>query len=358
MRPRLIHSRRLERWYGAQQLESMSKSSLGLRHPIPVGAAPGRVWVYDGEFYGKLTGGGAASLKDMWWDLLALLKSQRGGFSSLSNLINEVTVNGTKQTPFFFQKTGVGAPAAGASQTLWRLAEWPVAGSNAAAAPGGTIFTRTSTGAVRQADAAVGSLHLLNAFALESAAAASVTLLYDYLFGVNINHATTANSVTGVPTRYQTAALAPGNFLSGVVTTVLGATAHNITVTYVDQDGNTAEAGTAQAVRVSSAVNTLPFTQPKWFYLYNAADTGARNITNIALSAASTGNVDWYIGHPLCMIPSFGLGFFTTFVDLLNQTFSLERLFDGACIAYKELYKSATAASNRMGAIQMASGAA
>lgn len=357
MRPRLVHAHRLERWIGAECVEAMSRSMVGMRHPVPVGNIPGRVWCYDGEFYGKLVGGQAAGFADYLWDYIALLKNQRGGFTSLSDLINEVTVNAKKQAGFHFVKTGVAAPAIGASQTLWRLAQWPLAGANAAAAPGGTIPTNASTGSFLQKDAAGGdTLHLLNMFVSNSTTQSTVLMLYDYLFGVNINHATSSNSVTGVPTRYQTAAFAPGNFLSGNVTTALNATAHNITVTYVDQDGNTAEAGSAQAIRVSSAVDTTPFTQPKWMYLLNAADSGLRNVTNISFSAAPTGNVDWYIGHPLMLAPCPAIAFQGVYIDGLNQTFSLERIYDGACLALAELYKSATAAANLVGYVQMASG--
>lgn len=333
---RSTHEQRLERWLGADMVGKISAAMADFPAPVPVGNVPGRVYACRGDFIGGIEG---------------------GGFASLSDLISEVTVAGKKQTFFFWEKVGVAAPAAGASQSLWGRGNWPPAGVNAAAAPGGTVFNNTQTGSFRQKDAAVGdTLHFLNAFVSWSAAQGELLMLYDYLFGVNINHATTSNSVTGVPTRYQTSATAPGNFLSGNVTTALGATAHNITVTYVDQDGNAAEAGSAQAVRVSSAVNTVPFTAPKWFYYLNAADTGLRSITNIALSAASSGNVDWFIGHALALIPAVNAAYLPVLFDGLNQAFNLERLYDGCTLALMELYKSATTALTTVGALVVVSG--
>jgi hypothetical protein len=51
------------------------------------------------------------------------------------------------------------------------------------------------------------------------------------------------------PDRYQTTGLAPGNFISGEVTTA-GTTAHNITITYVDDAGNSAEAAAAYLAKI------------------------------------------------------------------------------------------------------------
>ena len=334
MRKPLTHAQMLERWLGAPTVENLSRAMKGFMFPVPLLNTPGPIYVCDGEFYGAIQG---------------------GAFASLSDLISEATA-GKKQV-LYYQKVGVAGPAAGASQSLWRVGSLPPAGSNAAAAPGGTVFTRTSTGAMQQTDAASGdTLHFVTWTGSANTAQGNALMLYDYLWGVNINHATTANSISGVPTRYQTAALAPGNFISGVVTTALGATAHNITITYVDDVGNAAEAGAAMAVRASSAVNTLPFTQPVWRYNLNAGDLGVRNLTNIALSAASSGNVDWFIGHALAILPHVPSAFLPFIVDGINSAFNLERIYDGAALALMEMFKSATAATTYTGWITVVSG--
>jgi hypothetical protein len=356
------HSAQLERWLGTEEVERLSQSMRGwYGPPIAIAGVPGRVYACgDGDFCGPIRGGYYMNLADYALQRYRRIMRESAkrnrytlhGFSSLSDLISEATTGGKSQIRTY-SKTGVAAPAVNASQALWGVGALPGAGANAAAAPGGTIPTNTTTGGLQQANATGGdTLHLTTWTGLSSQVGS--VMLYDYMYGVNINHATTANTVTGVPTRYQDATAA-GSFLSGRVTTVLGATAHNVTVTYVDQAGNAAEAGTAQAIRVSSAVQTVPLTQPQWFYNLNGADTGLRSVTSIALSAASTGNVDWFIGHPLAILPQLAVN--TSFVlDGINSAFSLERVYDNACLALLELFKSATGAATISGMVKLVSG--
>lgn len=314
----------------------------------------------DGEYQGVLQGGQFASLADYCWERFkaaerrAMLKgrSTLHGFSSLSDLISEATTGGKRQQ-LTYQKTGVAGPVAGNSQSLWGVGALPVAGSAAAAAPGGTQYTAATAGALRQANPAGGdTLHLTTWTGLSTQIGS--TMLFDQLWAANINHATTANAVTGTLTRYN-ADDSAGNFLSSRVTTVLGATAHNMTATYVDNAGNVAEAAAALAVRVSAAVNTMPHTAPSWFVPLNSGDTGLRNVTSIALSAASTGNVDWFIGRPLAILPN-PTGFVPMILDGINSAFNLVEVKTDACLALMEYYKSTTTATSYSGIIQLVSG--
>lgn len=80
-----------------------------------------------------------------------------------------------------------------------------------------------------------------------------------------------------------------------VTTTVLNATPGNLTVTYVDQDGNAAEAAAAAAMTASSSVYAA-----SWLPL-NSTDWGARDITAAVQSAGTTptGVVTFYGFIPL-----------------------------------------------------------
>jgi hypothetical protein len=180
-------------------------------------------------------------------------------------------------------------------------------------------------------------------------------MLYDHMFMVNNSINATNTAVTGVPTRYQTAASAPGSFVSARVTTVLSATATNFTVTYRDQDNNVAEAAAAVAARVSAAVQTIPLTQPLWFIPLNAGDTGLRNITNVQSSGANTGVVDWIIGHPLAILPQMQVNV-PFILDGINSAFNLVQIQTDACLALMEYFKSATGAATYAGKIQLVSG--
>jgi hypothetical protein len=329
-----VHAQRLARWLGEELAEGIARQSAGFPAPIPIANVPGPVWAYNGDIIGRIAG---------------------GGFASLSDLISERTTGG-KGRVYRYQKVGIAAPAAGASQSLWAVGNLPSAGANAGAAGAGTVFTNASAGALPITNPGGGdTLHFVTWQSAVSSVAAMALMLYDYLWGVNINHATTSNPITGVPTRYQTAGTAPGNFLTARVTTVLAATAHNITCTYVDQDGNAPQAAAAQAVRVSSAVNTLPFTQPKWFYDLAAGDTGLRNLTNIALSAASTGAVDWKIAHAIAII-GMPLANIPFVLDGINSAFNLEEIQANAALAFLEYFKAATTATTYNGEILLVSG--
>ena len=361
---RATPAQKLERWLGTEEVESISKRMKGwYGPPVAIAGVPGRVYACgDGDFCGPIQGGYFGNLVDyVAGRVKRAMRPRHGqlnaGFTSLSDLISEVTVSGKKQM-WMYQKVGVAAPATGSSQWLWRQGTLPSTAAVAAAAPGGTAYTRLSAGALEQFNAGAGdTLHFVNWMGTNNQNAGTSLMLVDMLWGANFNHATSGNvAVSGVPTRYQTATTAPGNFISGSVTTVLGATAQNVTLTYVDQDGNAAEAGAALAIRASSAVGTIPYTQPTWFYTLNAGDTGLRNITNHNLSAANSGNSDQMIAHPIALLPAAGVANQTVVLDGINSSFNLERIYDDAALTFLEYFKSATTAQTYAGFITLASG--
>lgn len=353
------NSHRIERLLGAQAQQIADKTRGWYGPPLPIFGTP-LVIGGDGEYRGVLRAGGFASLADYAVEryqrvVRGSMRRSRGelyGFTSLSDLISEATTGGKSQE-FNYQKSGVAAPAVAASQSLWGVGTLPSAGSNMAAAPGGTVPTNSTTGALPFANpGGADTAHLTTWTGLSTVSGA--VMLADQIWGANINHATTANTVTGTPSRY-TGTAAAGNFLNGRVTTVLGATAHNITVTYVDQAGNTAEAAAAIAVRVSSAVQTTALTQPVWYIPLNAGDTGMRNVTSIALSAASTGNVDWCLYHPLAILPVMAVNI-PFVLDGINSAFNLVKIETNACLTFLEYFKSAVTAATLGGMIKIVSG--
>ena len=356
------HSNRIQKWLGSELAESISKQTLGwYGPPIPLGNTPGKVYVTGkGDFVGPIRGGYYTSMLDYYVERFkaAQKKARKSvylntGFSSLSDLISEATTGG-KMQQLFYQKTGVAGPAATSSAHLWAQGAVPSAGSNAGAAAGGTVPDNTTTGGLKQADPGGSDTTHLTTWTGGAATAVGAIMLYDYLFGVNNSVNATNTAITGVPTRYQDTTAA-GSFLSARVTTVLSATATNFTATYMDQDGNTAEAAAAIAARVSSAVQTIPLTQPAWFIPLNSGDTGLRKITNIQSSGANTGVVDWIIGHPLAILPMNAINI-PFVLDGINSAFSLVQIQTDACLALMEYFKSATGAATYNGMIQVVSG--
>jgi len=98
------------------------------------------------------------------------------------------------------------------------------------------------------------------------------------------------------------------------VTTALDANAGSITVTYVDQDGNSAETTTAQAFVVSSVVGSVGLI------VLNAGDVGVRDITSAARSSGTMTGVATFWG----IIP---FGFLTC--NLSSQVSSKSFLANG-----------------------------
>jgi hypothetical protein len=111
------------------------------------------------------------------------------------------------------------------------------------------------------------------------------------------------------------------------VTTVLNATPGSLAITYVDQNGNTAEATTAVALTASAAVGTGAFIA------LNAGDYAVRDITAAArtLGTTPTGVIKFWGVRPLIMTPVTSLG--GTMENLLTSAFHPQRFAAGDQLA-------------------------
>lgn len=367
---RATHSQRLERWLGAEQV---ARISLAMRDwhggPIQVALVPGRVYAAPGgDFVGPIRGGYYACMADFVQQrarrvLREAARRQAGtlhaGFSSLSDLVSEATTGGKSQE-HTFNKVGTASAAAPQPMSLWNVGAKPAAGGVGGTSGTGAACTRATTGALGQDNPTVSGdqLHLVSGDA--SASVANTLLLYDRLWHMTYDHAaalTTAIDALNRPTRYQTAALAPSNFIAGEVTTALSATAHNITVTYVDDAGNSAEAATVYAAPVSAAANRIPLVSPNWFLPLNSGDRGARYLTNIAQSTITsvTGISNFFVGHPLAFLPCPVANLLFPF-DWIYRKFGPKRVYDDACLAFLEMPKTATTATTYNGMLNFVAG--
>lgn len=366
-----MHAQRLERWLGSDLVRQISESMRDwYGPPIPIHNVPGRVYATKGgEFCGPLRGGYFGNLADYTEQRVGRIlrnvsrrqsATLNAGFSSLSDLISEATTGGKSQ---FLQFTKAGAAGTvGRSNSLFNVGAWPAAGGTGGTTGTGRACTRTTTGALTQANAAGGDQLHLTTMTIQASVAGQMLLLYDRLW--DMTHTMTVDprscDAANPPTRYQTAALAPGNFFSGEVTTVLPAATPTITLDYVDQDGNNVTGPAFSTIFSAAAVSTVPLTAPSWFYPLDPADTGLRSLQNSAnainLSAAmASGVVTWFIGHPLAYIP-MPLANTPVILDGINSAFNLQRVYDNACLCFLELSKGATTATNWWGAIQLVSG--
>jgi hypothetical protein len=328
---RFAHTSRLARQIGEANLAQIVEASRGMYVRVPILGTG--YYSFDGH--------------------IVRACGEAGGFASMSDLVSEATAGGKRQE-WTFAKSGSLAVAA-AQASLWNVGPLPAAGGTVTARPGGAAPVRTTTGAVGQTNAAAGDTLHITTWHGQASAAPNTLLIYDRIFHAgSIDHTiNTAQSITGVPTRYDTTT-SPGNFAFLEVTSALGATAQNVTLTYMDQDGNTAEAAAAIAVIASSGLTRICHG-PFHFIPLNATDTGMRKATDVTFSAANTGGTSaLVIGHPLAWLPQNKADEMQV-MDGINSAFNLVRFLDNACVAFLEL-KGVATATNYVGSMTLVSG--
>ncbi len=367
---RSTNASKLERWLGKDEVEHLS-SSMRTWHgkrPILVGGVPGAggVWVgRGGDFVGKIDGGDFVGLAERCVERFdhAVAKiagrHRMHGFSSLSDLINEVS-NFGKRKDFSFNKAGTTA-VVGGTNSLWRVGAYPAAAALSSNAPTGNATDDATLGAFFFVNpTSPDTQHFVRADIMSSIAPRSI-LLYDRTFQVNKTMASTATeAVTGSPTRYQNTAddqpdSADGNFLMVEIQAALSNTAHNwTTCTYTDHNGNAATLPSLTG-NASGIVNRLDHPLNQWFAPLAAGDNGIRTLTQMQCSASVTGNVSFVIGHPIAWLPCVVTNMITI-VDGINTAFNLTRIFDDACLAFLDVNTPATTAATINGMFATASG--
>jgi hypothetical protein len=371
IRTRSTHAGKLERWLGKEQVESISTSMRDWygRKPILIGGVPGAGGVWcgaGGDFVGRIDGGDFMGLAERCVERLdhavgkiAGRHTMGMGFSSLSDLINEVS-NFGKRKDFTFNKAGTATAVAG-TNSLWRVGNYPAAASAASAAPGGNTCVDSTQGAFFFVNPATGDTqHFVRADVMCSTAPRTL-LLYDRLFEVNKTMSSTATeAVSGTPSRYQNTAdnqpdSADGNFLAVEVQAALAATAHNWTVcTYTDHNGNAATLPSLTG-NSGTAVNRLDHPLNQWFAPLATGDNGIRTLTQMQCSASVTGTVAFFIGHPIAWLPCVVQNMITI-VDGINTAFNLTRIFDDAALAFLDVNCPTTTAPAFNGMFATASG--
>ena len=353
MRNAPVHSGRLERWLGAEAIERVSFAMKDFYAPIALKGVPGRVYVAPGgDFYGDLRAGWEMSAADRLFDIAQRLKrgmrrvnAQQGsqlnaGFASLAALLSEARGGQLHVIPY----NKVGHTHVGnATHTQFYVAGSPTANAGASPAPGGDACNSATQGAAPFDNAASGNTqHLLS---VEFNGAGNQTLfsymLYDRIFQVaKTMNSNATESVTGVPTRYQSNTrgdpdFAGGNFLFIEVRTSLTAGAHNHDVVqYRNQAGTDAQSAPSMAGISACVANRLDHPLNRWFMPLAAGDDGIADLHQMqyTTSLIATGSMAYSIGHPLAWVPSV-VGNMACQLDGLNTSFNLVRIFDDACLA-------------------------
>lgn len=289
------------------------------------------------------------------------------GFSSMDDLVNEITTNGKFNRIDWNKITGGSGYTAGRWYDFSSLAGTPIANAWAGTALAWTSCNE-STGNGTQifglphgGNVSPDTKHILNVSAVTGVATgvpAQLMLvdLQGYWPGISTNSAT-LQTLTGTPTlRYTNGA---GCRLFTVATVASGATAHNISLSY---SNTTPTSGRSLPVTVSMTASAIvghiahsgtAANNYGPFLPLASGDTGVSNVASVTMSAASgAGTVALCLARPLLTLP-LTTASVAAERDLLNQLPSLPRVVDGACLVWLYFAGAATGAStNFYGAVE------
>ena len=281
------------------------------------------------------------------------------GFSSVDDLVNEITTNGKFIRSDWNKITGASAYTAGRWYDLSGLAGTPVANAFAGSALAWTACDE-STGNGTQifglshgGNVSTDTKHILKVAAVTAVATgvpAQLMLvdLQGYWPGISTASAL-AQNLTGTPSpRYSNG---EGCRLYWVTTSASGATAHNISLSYTDSANNTGNALPVTVSMTASAIvghiahsGTAANNYGPFLPLANG-DTGVKNVASVTFSASSgSGAGALCLARPLLTLP-LTTASVAAERDLLNQLPSLPRVYDGACLVWLYFAGAATAAS-------------
>lgn len=283
------------------------------------------------------------------------------GFSSVDDLINEITTNG-KIFRSIFQKTHTAAAtsAAGRVHEFFTATGIPSPGGFSGTAGIATVCNSSTAGALNLNGATVtpDTRHIINAGAVTSSATIApaqlmlVDLLLYYPSLVVTGTATTLDN-TATLTRYTNG---NGVMLVTFVQTVLGAAAPALTYTYTDNSGNTGNTSVLTSPVASAPVSTAFQFNSQPFAAMSGGDTGVRSVQSYSIATGTTGTVAAALVKPLLTLPLAAANT-QTIMDTLFQMPSLPQIQDDACLVWMvQIGGSMTTAQTISGHVEMAYG--
>jgi hypothetical protein len=279
----------------------------------------------------------------VWWG---------AGIPNLAYL-NQRANSGFRWKQIFFKSMSTGASANNWFD-LWACQGDPTLGSYAGAAFTSVQFTDATVGAIQHGGNVSPSFkHLTSIGASYTTAGSYVLVLYDRVltyeactFNANVQQALT-NSLAAQ--RYASAGQS-GLQISLTAQTAFGVTAANLTqMAYTNQAGTNGQAVPAATPALAifpsavvqqaglGAQTVCPYDsangQINLFLPLAPGDTGCRSVATYTTSAANTGTFTILLSRPLAymILPAASVNFQT---DMIYQLMNLERIYDGACLAF------------------------
>ena len=278
------------------------------------------------------------------------------GFSSIDDLVSEVTANGKFQRVPYTRVVQTGATSVAGR---WHEAFTGVGTGGTGVLTGtaglGAALNSSTVGALPQTSATVSTdtKHLLGM----SAVTAGATVVPAWLMLTDLLYVYPSCVVTGTATTLSNAAAKPTRFNNGtgvqcscIVASALGATTPTLTMTYTNQAGSGSKTGIFQASAASLPLGSFmgggvsaALTGP--IMPLGAGDSGVRQLDSYTLASGTTGTVTFVLHRPLGMIPLVAANVAGE-RDFLNQMPALPKVEDDACLALFILVGGALTASN------------
>jgi hypothetical protein len=233
--------------------------------------------------------------------------------TDLSSIINKCTGgdNGNPETLFFSYMpfilggtTAAAAPILGRPLSLWTYNGNP---SGATALPTtATTLTRTSTGALGQANATGGREKWLLGCCMTNSQAGTY-ILYDRLAQHGgLDGTSAAEQTVNLPVSQTRYANEAGTMAMLEIYTIIGTTARTVTVKYTNS------AGTPNKVSSPVQIGATGWREAQRALLipYAAGDRGVNSVESVTLSATTgtAGNFGVVLIKPLAIIHSIGIG--------------------------------------------------
>ncbi len=243
--------------------------------------------------------------------LMDILKSERGAITTYDGIIAS-RCGGTGNDTNVFKASAT--TVANAWHSLAGITTGLPANMTYTAIPGGAVHNRANQGAwsLGMTNPGGSNKKYLLTIGWSSTQQLNMFVLSDLLvacsgISATVNTSQTVNSTA--LTRYTGGA---GVMAIMEVTTAIGTTASNLTLTYTNQDGTGSRSTGAQAMTVSSIVGRLlPITLGSAVPL-QAGDYGIRSVQTAQLSAAmSAGVMALHIYYPLAYCPGVGANAYT-----------------------------------------------
>lgn len=338
-----VHTRRRSRWNPSAVDFSIAmglRAARGTPRTMPILHAGEPVALVRGSADGK-----TAKVAPITW-------RQWCGFTGYSDLDSEIK-NG-KYVRGIFYKDMSGGSVQQSWTDMWPCGGMPAAGTFTGTANSLRAFSNLDTGALYLGGLTPGgsdTRHVVGVnFGFTGASIVSNILLIDrvatYESSTITTSTTTFTNTTAAP-RYISSGQ-EGLLVSAFIQTTQGATAANLTtLTFTDQNGNTGvtaapgaavEWWTGSSPGGSTIPNPMVFTLGSGFpprscpWIGLAANcSGVRKLETSISSASNTGTFYWLLAHPVAAM--WSLSGMTTRMDYARSTWTLERVFNDACIS-------------------------